>query len=331
MLYELLYGHSPFKANNTKNVILNIKSHELTYDDNKNNTVSKSCKDLIQKILNNNPQKRYKIKDILEHPFVKKYSEKYVYSLKKNPSKKINADEDEDDIIKIKRANTKYETSKHPQKFFKFNSKIITTPQHPNVPNTEKKPNIKPTRLNYDDLSPKKLSSTKQIKLLQKFNDTIQSQFEKAKKSIENISFKNSESCTFEDFRDGQFKNTNTNKDKNINNNINKENEEKIYDEKIKKMYKKHLSSKFSNAFTFANINNNNNIKDINNEEDKKDNAYFIQSKMSSESKKSQSNKNVIFENELEESIEDEEQKAAIDRLNRAFEKFGKENVNNMN
>ena len=52
---------------------------------------------------------------------------------------------------------------------------------------------------------------------------------------------------------------------------------------------------------------------------------------MSSESKKSQSNKNVIFENELEESMEDEEQKAAIDRLNRAYEKFGKENVNNMN
>jgi hypothetical protein len=71
-------------------------------------------------------------------------------------------------------------------------------------------------------------------KHIQKFNDTIQSQFEKAKKSIENISFKNSESCTFEDFRDGQFKNTNTNKDKNIN----KENEEKIYDEKIKKCIK---------------------------------------------------------------------------------------------
>ena len=32
LLYELLYGHSPFKANNTKNVILNIKSHEITYD-----------------------------------------------------------------------------------------------------------------------------------------------------------------------------------------------------------------------------------------------------------------------------------------------------------
>ena len=323
LLYELLYGHSPFKANNTKNVILNIKSHEITYDDNKNSTVSKSCKDLIQKILNNNPQKRYKIKDILEHPFVKKYSEKYVFSLKKNTSKKINNEDDDDDMFRIKRANTKYETSKNHQKFFKFNSKIITTPQHQNVPNTEKKANIKPQRLNYDDLSPKKLSSTKQIKLLQKFNDTIQSQFEKAKKSIENISFKNSESCTFEDFRDGQFKNANSN-----NKNNSKESEEKKYDEKIKKMYKKHLSSKFSNAFNFANINNN--VKE-NNEDDKKDNICFIQDKMSSESKKSQSNKNVIFENELEESMEDEEQKAAIDRLNRAYEKFGKENVNNMN
>ena len=57
----------------------------------------------------------------------------------------------------------------------------------------------------------------------------------------------------------------------------------------------------------------------------------FIIGIMSSESKKSQSNKNIIFENELEESVEDEEQKAAIERLNRAYERFGKENINNMN
>ena len=318
LLYELLYGHSPFKANNTKNVILNIKSHELTYDDT-NKTVSKSCKDLIQKILNNNPQKRYKIKDILEHPFVKKYSEKYVYSFKKKSSTNLNnIDEEDGGIIKIKRANTKYISSKNPQKFFRFNTKIIATPQHQNVPNTEKKVNIKSHRLNYDDISPKKLSSSKQIKLLQKFNDSLQSQFEKAKKSIENINFQNSESCTFEDFRDGQLKNNNMN-----NKIISKESEEKKFDEKIKKMYKKHQSSKFNNAFNFNNINNNN-------EEDKKE-CEFINGKMSSESKKSQSNKNIIFENELEESIEDEEQKAASERLNRAYEKFGKENINNIN
>ena len=313
LLYELLYGHSPFKANNTKNVILNIKSHELTYDDT-NKTVSKSCKDLIQKLLNNNPQKRYKIKDILEHPFVKKYQEKYLFSFKKKSSKNLINEDEDNNLKKIKRANTKYISSKNHQKFFKFNTKIINTPDHQNVPNTEKKTNIKPHRLNYDDLSPKKLSSTKQIKLLQKFNDSLQSQFEKAKKSIENINFKNTESCTFEDFRDGQF---------NINNNSNikkeKENEEKKYDEKIKKMYKKHLSSKFNNALNFNCVNN------------FKDEEKEIKDKLSSESKKCQSNKNIIFENELEESLEDEEQKAAIERLNRAFEKFGKENINNMN
>ena len=313
LLYELLYGHSPFKANNTKNVILNIKSHELTYDDT-NKTVSKSCKDLIQKLLNNNPQKRYKIKDILEHPFVKKYQEKYVYSFKKKSSQNL-IKEDDDDLKEIKRANTKYISSKNPQKLFRFNTKIVTTPVQQNIPNTEKKINIKPHRLNYDDLSPKNLSSSKQIKLLQKFNDSLQSQFEKAKKSIEKINFKNTESCTFEDFRDGQFNNNNKNE--------NKKNEEQKNEEKIKRMYKKHQSSKFNNALCFNNINKIN-------EEDKKE-KEIIQEKMSSESKKSQSNKNIIFENELEESIEDEEQKAAIERLNRAFEKFGKENINHMN
>ena len=312
LLYELLYGHSPFKANNTKNVILNIKSHELTYDDT-NKTVSKSCKDLIQKLLNNNPQKRYKIKDILEHPFVKKYQEKYVYSFKKKSSQNL-IKEDDDDLKEIKRANTKYISSKNPQKLFRFNTKIVTTPVQQNIPNTEKKINIKPHRLNYDDLSPKKLSSSKQIKLLQKFNDSLQSQFEKAKKSIEKINFKNTESCTFEDFRDSQFNNNKKEK---------KKNEEQKNEEKIKRMYKKHQSSKFNNALCFNNINKIN-------EEDKKE-KEIIQEKMSSESKKSQSNKNIIFENELEESIEDEEQKAAIERLNRAFEKFGKENINHMN
>ena len=317
LLYELLYGHSPFKANTNKNVILNIKSHELNFDDT-NKTVSKSCKDLIQKILNNNPQKRYKIKDILDHPFVKKYQEKYLFSFKKKSSKNLINEDEDDDLKKIKRANTKYVSSKHPQKFFKFNSKIINTPVHQNVPNTEKKININPRRLNYDELSPKKLSSSKQIKLLQKFNDSLQSQFEKAKKSIENISFKNTESCTFEDFRDGQFTNQNTSNRKKE-----KENEEKKYDEQIKRMYKKHQSSKFNNAFNFNNLNNFN-------DEDTKDKENN-NIKLSTESKKCQSNKNIIFENELEESLEDEEQRAAIERLNRAFEKFGKENINNMN
>ena len=97
-----------------------------------------------------------------------------------------------------------------------------------------------------------------------------------------------------------------------------------LSDEKIKKLYKKQLSSKFTNALNFNKIN-----KNINDDKIEKDN--IILEKMSSESKKSQSNKNIIFENDLEDFVEDEEQKAAIDRLNRAYEKFGKENINDMN
>ena len=84
------------------------------------------------------------------------------------------------------------------------------------------------------------------------------------------------------------------------------------------------MSSKFTNALNFNKIN-----KNINDDKIEKNN--IILEKMSSESKKSQSNKNIIFENDLEDFVEDEEQKAAIDRLNKAYEKFGKENINDMN
>ena len=303
LLYELLYGHSPFRADNTKNVMLNIKSHELTYED-KNKNISHSCKDLIKKLLNNNPQKRYKIKDILEHPFVKKHSEKYLSTFKKRSQNGI-SDDDDYKFSDIKRANTKYISSKN--QLSKLNSNIYSPK---NIPNTAKKINIKPRKLNYD-LSPQKLSSSKQLEILEKFNDSLQSQLEKAKKSIENISFKNSEHCTFEDFRDNQM---------NDNNKANKKSPFKIkkfenVKENIDKKIKKHRSSKFNNL-----IFNNVTIDPKNIE-------------MSNSSKKSVSNKNVnvIIENDFEDIIEDDEQKAALERLNRAYERFGKENLNLMN
>ena len=305
LLYELLYGHSPFKAKNTKNIILNIKSHELTYDD-KNKNVSNSCKDLIKKLLNNNPQKRYKIKDILEHPFIKKHSERYLSTFKKKSS----LDEEEDKFFEIRHANTKYISSKNQQTFFKLNTKKISfTPKI--IPNSSKKVDIKPRKLNYD-LSPKKLSSSKQLAFLEKFNDSLQIQLEKAKKSIENMSFKNTEHCTFEDFRDSQFntdkkhpikiKHTDK-KDENIPPNYN--------NHQIKKI-KSHISSKFNNSFF------------------KKDDTIDNKNRSNS-SKKEKINRNIIIENDFEDIIEGDEQKAALDRLNKAFEKFGKENINTMN
>ena len=48
-------------------------------------------------------------------------------------------------------------------------------------------------------------------------------------------------------------------------------------------------------------------------------------------SEKNKSNKNIIIENDFEDIIDGEEQKAALDRLNKAFERFGKENLNTIN
>ena len=315
LLYELLYGHSPFKANNTKNVILNIKSHELTYDDN-NKNVSKSCKDLIKKLLNNNPQKRYKIRDILEHPFIKKHSEKYLSTFKKKSNSALN--EEEDKLYKIKRANTRYISSKN-QQFFKLNSKNISfTPKI--VPTTAKKVDIKPRKLNYD-LSPKKLSSTKQIELLEKFNDSLQNQLEKAKKSIENISFKNTEHCTFEDFRDNQFSSAKKRQikfkgiekiDENVDISNRHEHHHNHHKNDESKKYKRHISSKFNNLMY-------------------KKQEVIDNKNRSNSSQKNRSNKNIIIENDFEDIIDGEEQKAALDRLNKAFERFGKENLNTIN
>ena len=68
LLYELLIGHSPFKDKTTKNTIINIKLHELKFD----KEISEECKDLINKLLEVNKEKRLNIKDILTHNFVKK-------------------------------------------------------------------------------------------------------------------------------------------------------------------------------------------------------------------------------------------------------------------
>ena len=308
LLYELLYGHSPFKANSTKNVIINIKTHELTYDD-KNKKVSNICKDLIQKLLDSNPQKRLKIKDILEHPFVKKHSKKFKYKkklstvindeeIKNNFDNKIigndnDIDKNYDNILanRLKRSNTRYISSNNQEKFgMKLLSQkgLFSTGINEEMEENENKKAIK-----------NKLKSNKLV-LLEKFKVSLNDQLEKAKKSIENISFKSTESCTFEDFRDGEFNNEKKNNDNT-------------------RKYKRHKSSKYNN-YMFNNLGLGDNII-INNNKNNKGKV-----------KKSISNKNVIVENDLEDMFEEgEEEIAALDRLNKAYQKFGKENLGVIN
>ena len=293
LLYEMLFGHSPFKGNDTNNIIQNIKTHELNYDEN-NKKISNSCKDLIQKLLNMNPQKRLKIKDILEHPFIKKHTKKY--SNNKKLSSSINEDKIKNRLSKNlndvnnNMSNNKIEIGHITNKTLKrsntlginnesgFGLRFISSKQllFKDIKETEK---------------PKKIynhKSNKQLEIIAKFRYSLNAQLEKAKKSIENISFKSSQNCTFEDIRDSQL----------------------LHEKKENyKRYKKFKSSKYNHYFTFNNLKN---------EESK--------GKDSNENKKTYSTKNIIVENEFEDIFEGAEEIEAIKRLNKAYAKYEKQN-----
>ena len=301
LLYELLFGHSPFKGSNTNNIIQNIKSHELNYDD-KNKKISKSCKDLIQKLLNMNPQKRLKIKDILEHPFIKKHAKKFSSSKKvqifnddkiknmlnknlhdmnnNNSSKKIIDNLNNKTLKRCNTLNTKFIKGSN------FGVNFVSSKQllFKDIKQSE---NSKKNNINENHKSSKKLV------LLEKFRYSLNVQLEKAKKSIENISFKNTQNFTFEDIRDSQI-----------------QNESNDYF----KRYKKYKSSKYNNYYNFNNLKN---------EENK--------IKNSNEEKKSISNKNIIFENNYEDFVEGPEEIEALKRLDKVYAKYEKQNLGMIN
>ena len=295
LLYELLFGHSPFKANTTNNIIQNIKSHELNYD---NKNLSNSCKDLIQKLLEMNPQKRLKLKDILEHSFIKKHSKLLIYK-KKSPTKMTNIDKIQNRlnknikvIINNNPSNNEAQLSKD-----KKNKKMQRSNTFINS-NIDFKFGIKSIsskQILFKDIKEKETSekyshkSNKQLAILAKFRYSLNAQLEKAKKSIENISFKNSENFTFEDIRDSQLL-----KDKNND----------------YRFYKKCKSSKYNNYYNF------NNFKT----EESKVKEY-------KEDKKSISSKNIIEENIFEDLVDGSEELEAIKRLNKAYAKYERKNL----
>ena len=81
LLYEMVHGYSPFKPNkinfNAKEVIDKIKIHEIKFNIN----ISKECKELIIHLLDENVENRYKIEDIFNSNFIKKYEKINFYFL----------------------------------------------------------------------------------------------------------------------------------------------------------------------------------------------------------------------------------------------------------
>ena len=327
LLYELIFGHSPFKAKNMKSVILNIKSHDLTY----NESITPECKDIIKKILNTNPQKRLKLKDILDHPFVKKYSKNYLcrkvlefdynnkeINLYMNNYSKNNKDnnnniinnniisanknqnnEEEDQIFIRQRCYTKYIGSKTRSIFNNINNDNNNNININKIEKSEQKihKNLKKTfsLLNINDGNIKKIRTTKEKhqtekKLLSKLRDSYKAELEKIKKEVDSISFKNTECCTFEDVRDIQLSNQKQNP---------------IYENGKGKIKKISLEGIYNKS---------------------KSSCYVIPNIYNTE-KKNIPKKNKDFESQNEsESTElfDNDEKKMIERLNKAYNKFGK-------
>ena len=79
LLYEMVHGYSPFRPKkenfNAKEVIDNIKIHDLKFSI----FISEECKELICHLLDENKKKRYKIEDIFNSRFFKKYEEKKLF------------------------------------------------------------------------------------------------------------------------------------------------------------------------------------------------------------------------------------------------------------
>ena len=296
LLYEMLFGHSPFNGKDTNNIILNIKSHELNYDDT-NKKISNSCKDLIQKLLNMNPQKRLKIKDILEHPFIKKHSKKFLSN--KQLTNSINEDKIENQLNKKlndtnNSSNKKEDVNLNGKKLIrsntinkmfpnsseqKFSLKLFSSKEllNKNIKGKESTNKIQKIHAH---------KSNKQLAILAKFRYSLNIQLEKAKKSIGNINFQSSKNCTFEDIRDSQL--LNEKKD-------------------IYKRFKKFKSSKYTNYYL---------INNFNTEECKNKNSI--------DEKNETDNKNIIFENDFEDIVDGAEEIAAIKRLNKVYAQYEK-------
>ena len=70
LLYELMHGHSPYRAKNIEDIYDNIINKRMRFS----SRISDEVKDLLNKILKIKPSERISIEDILEHSWVKRYS-----------------------------------------------------------------------------------------------------------------------------------------------------------------------------------------------------------------------------------------------------------------
>ena len=201
LLYELIMGHSPFRSKSKKdrNIMIKIKKHDLVFDKDKN--ISKECIDLINRLLDMNPEQRLKIKDIFEHPFVVANENK----IKKNKvsPRKESLDDSNENIIK-------FFNKKKDEKFFRLKKKFGFDK------NLKLKDKISSKQLVFSKFrSDKKLISVKEFKdkkiekkeseRLLNLISQMSNELEKGKKKVDDLNFNKGKQFSFEDFRDSKI------------------------------------------------------------------------------------------------------------------------------
>lgn len=73
MLYYLVSGHLPFHQRTQKELFAQICFGTLDFDHHEFDYVSKECKDLIKKMIVQNPKKRLTASQVLKHPWFEKF------------------------------------------------------------------------------------------------------------------------------------------------------------------------------------------------------------------------------------------------------------------
>jgi hypothetical protein len=156
-----------------------------------------------------------------------------------------------------------------------------------------------------------KYQTEKKKRYIKKLQDSFYTEIKKMKKKMDSICFKNTECCTFEDIRDVHLSSQKLA-------NFNESGTGKIKKISLSKVFDKHRSTKnlTSNIPNIYNsgkkllffMENNETNRDNNNNKDIKDN-----------------NKDDNKDNDDSSDLFDNEEKAMIERLNKAYIKFGKE------
>ena len=67
IIYEMIYGYTPFRATNIYNLIKTIDNYDIKYP---SNTISFDCIDLLQKMLKKNPHDRIDWHSLFLHPWL---------------------------------------------------------------------------------------------------------------------------------------------------------------------------------------------------------------------------------------------------------------------